>query len=211
MRKIISLIPARDGSTRLPGKNIANFHGKPLIAYTIEKCLPFSDEVYVSSDDQYILDTSEKYGSKIIKRPKEIAGVNSTPKEYIEHFFNLINPDINDIIVLCQPTSPLVNKEYYQQGIEEFKTGCYDTVVSVFEDKRRCYNLDGELLLENEKRLEENGAFYIFSRDTLDREYGIDGVIGFVEVSKLLSIDIDTKDDFIMAELIYGLWKNDKR
>ena len=69
---------ARGGSKGLPGKNIIEFCGKPLIAWTIEHCHDGGiDLVYVSSDNDEILTIGENYGAKSIKRPYEISGDKS--------------------------------------------------------------------------------------------------------------------------------------
>ena len=62
--KIISIIPARGGSKGIPNKNIIDFHGKPLITWTIEQAMDSKmiDEVYVTSDSSQILSIAEGMG-----------------------------------------------------------------------------------------------------------------------------------------------------
>lgn len=66
-KKILCLIPARGGSKGLPGKNIKELNGKPLISYSIEKALklPEIDRVVVSTDDKAIAETAIKYGAEV--------------------------------------------------------------------------------------------------------------------------------------------------
>ena len=73
---IVAIIPARGGSKGILNKNIIDFCGKPLIAWTIEQCLysKYISDVWVTSDSQEILDISERYGAKTIKRPDSISG-----------------------------------------------------------------------------------------------------------------------------------------
>jgi len=70
-----AVILARGGSKGIPGKNIINFCGKPLLAWTIEQCLQAEsvNGVWVSSDDEKILAVAEKYGAQLIERPAEIS------------------------------------------------------------------------------------------------------------------------------------------
>ena len=76
--KFCSIILARGGSKGLPGKNIINFCGKPLLAWTIEHCLEGgAAPVYVSSDSDEILTIAENYGAFKIQRPKRISGDTS--------------------------------------------------------------------------------------------------------------------------------------
>ena len=73
--KIISIIPARGGSKGIPNKNIIDFHGKPLITWTIEQALDSKmiDEVYVTSDSSHILSIAEGMGVHTIKRPSKLS------------------------------------------------------------------------------------------------------------------------------------------
>ena len=65
--KTLAIIPARGGSKRIPRKNIKDFIGKPIIAYSIEKALSCGlfDEVMVSTDDQEIANVAIKYGATV--------------------------------------------------------------------------------------------------------------------------------------------------
>ena len=105
---IIVIIPARGGSKGIPGKNIKNFEGKPLISHSIEYAQDSEliNQIYVSTDDEQIAHISKTAGAKIIKRPSELATDTSTTESAIKHALNNIDKR-PDIIVLLQPTSPL--------------------------------------------------------------------------------------------------------
>ena len=79
----LAVIPARGGSKRLPGKNLRDLNGKPLISWTIEACLKsqYIDQVCVTSDDDDILNIAKSYKVNPIKRPKELSGELSTSYE----------------------------------------------------------------------------------------------------------------------------------
>ena len=81
--KIFAFIFARGGSKGLPGKNIKNFEGKPLISHSIEYALDSKliNEIYVSTDDEQIAHISKTAGAKIIKRPDNISGDTSKSEE----------------------------------------------------------------------------------------------------------------------------------
>lgn len=74
MRRI-AILPARGGSKRLPGKNVVEFFGKPIIGYTIEAALETKlfDRVVVSSDDPRILEVSRRFGAETDERPAHLA------------------------------------------------------------------------------------------------------------------------------------------
>ena len=83
----VAVIPARGGSTRLPHKNIRQLFGKPLIVWSIEACLAAEeiDAVFVSSDDERILQIARDSGAETIERPASLAD-DVTPKiEAIRH------------------------------------------------------------------------------------------------------------------------------
>ena len=108
--KSVAIILARGGSKGIPNKNIVEFCGKPLLAWTVEHCLDGGvDLVYVSSDADKILDVGEKYGARSIKRPEEISGDEATSESGWLHALEVIE-NINgkmDWILAPQVTSPL--------------------------------------------------------------------------------------------------------
>jgi len=74
-RRRVAVIPARGGSVRLPRKNVIEFHGQPIIAYTIKaarQCALF-DRVVVSTDDDEIEEIARRYGAEISRRHAELA------------------------------------------------------------------------------------------------------------------------------------------
>src|SRR4030043_1395576 len=91
-KKIIAIIPARGGSKGIPKKNIINFSGRPLLAWSIEDAKNSSliDAVYVSTDDKEIAKVSQKYGAEVIWRPKEISGDFSPSEDTLKHAINEI-------------------------------------------------------------------------------------------------------------------------
>lgn len=76
----IAIIPARGGSKRLPRKNIIDFFGKPIIAYTVEAALEtrLFDRVFISSEDAEIIKIGARYGAEISQRPSTLATDSAT-------------------------------------------------------------------------------------------------------------------------------------
>ena len=88
---IVAIILARGGSKGLPNKNILNFCGKPLIAWTINNCLDAGiSSVWVSSDSDEILQIASEYGAKKIKRPDNISGDFASSESAWLHAINII-------------------------------------------------------------------------------------------------------------------------
>ncbi len=109
----IAIIPARGGSKGIPGKNTIDFCGKPLVAWSILQALDAGmvQQVYVSSDDDLILDISEAYGASQIRRPAELAGDASASEEALLHALDFISRSGSpepEYIVFLQATSPLM-------------------------------------------------------------------------------------------------------
>ena len=121
--KNICIIPARGGSQRVPKKNIADFHGKPLISYTIKAALKsklFGKHVYVSSDSQAILDIAKKYGAKPIKRPAKIAKDDSPMEAAVFHTLEEVGEKF-DYIAMLFPNFPLRTEEEIVGSFKEVK------------------------------------------------------------------------------------------
>ncbi len=123
----IALIPARVGSMRLPGKNIKNLNGVPLIAYSIRSALDSSifEEVIVSTDSSEIAEIAQDWGAKVPDlRPKEIASSESTDLEWITHAVeNLISIPRTFLgcLAIIRPTNPLRTASTIKRAMEAFK------------------------------------------------------------------------------------------
>jgi N-acylneuraminate cytidylyltransferase len=120
----LAIIPARGGSKRIPRKNIKDFLGKPIIAYSIEaalKCGLF-EEVMVSSDDAEIADIAIKYGAKVpFYRSSETSNDNATTMEVIQEVITEYKNHLNkvfDLICCIYPTAPLIQVKQLKNGLD---------------------------------------------------------------------------------------------
>ncbi len=109
---VVALIPARGGSKGLPRKNVLDFCGKPLIAWSIEQArqTPEVDRVVVSTDDPEIADVARAFGADVpFLRPAELSGDTATSVDVIVHAMDALarNGAPVDILALLEPTSPL--------------------------------------------------------------------------------------------------------
>jgi CMP-N,N'-diacetyllegionaminic acid synthase len=110
--KVLAVIPARSGSKGLPGKNIKELCGKPLIAWSIDaaKGSKYIDKIVVSTDSAEIADIGRKYGAEVpFMRPVELALDTSPGYEVLEHVILTLQEmgDCYHFMVLLEPTSPL--------------------------------------------------------------------------------------------------------
>ncbi len=139
-KKIIGIIPARGGSKGLPGKNIKNLAGKPLIAWSIEqaKKSKLIDKLIVNTDSKEIAKIVQKYGAEVpFLRPKELARDKSSIYDAIFHSLDWFkkNGSNFDIVVLLEPTSPLRRENDIDNAIKLFLKNYKqaDSLVSVGE------------------------------------------------------------------------------
>tara|TARA_Y100000310_G_C20628870_1_gene787488 strand:+ start:299 stop:943 length:645 start_codon:yes stop_codon:yes gene_type:complete len=211
--KIISVILARGGSKGIPSKNIVDLNGKPLISYTIESSLQSNvDETWVSTDSSEIASVSSTYGASVIDRPSDISTDTSQSEEALLHFTD--NHDF-DIMVFIQPTSPLINSEDINKGLEMMDE--YDSVFSVTKEhwiprwtmdvKPFEWEIDNRPMRQDKPETYiENGAFYITKRkNLLESKLRYSGKMGVVEMPLSRSFQIDTFDDLnLINNIIRG-------
>jgi len=132
MKKPLCVVPARGGSKRFPRKNVVPFRGKPLVAWTIEPALESGvfDEVHVSSDDEEIIETAERWGARPIRRPDELGGDRVSAVEVVLHAVES-RPERPDAVYMLLPSSPLRRPETFRHAWERFVESGADALLSV--------------------------------------------------------------------------------
>ena len=224
---IVSIIPARGGSQRIPKKNIKIIAGKPLLAYTIEASLnsKLIDRTYVSTDDNEIAEIARKSGAEIVMRPEKFSKNDSPTEPAMIHAIEWIEEQDReqiDYVVLLQPTSPLRGTDVIDSGIEMALEPDVDSVLSVCEIQNHYLSghfADGYYMCEYESRpfsqsmprkYRENGAFYVTKRDLLlSSKNRISGNTKAIIMNELDSIDIDNEKDLKLVKKIILCLKND--
>ena len=218
--KTVAIILARGGSKEILDKNIIDFCGKPLLAWTIEHCRDGGvDSVYVSSDSDKILEVGEEYGAVSIKRPEEISGDTATSESGWLHALEVIEEKTTNLdwILAPQVTSPLRSTDDIRNGLEIAKSGKFDSLFScsIAEDlffwEESSGNLDSvNYDWRNRKRRQdipkqyiENGSFYLFRPEALRKNNNrFGGRIGVVEMEFWKMFEIDSMDDLKMCEAL---------
>ncbi len=224
---ILGLITARGGSKGLPGKNVKNLMGKPLIAWTIEQALKseYLDRVVVSTEDHQIADISKGYGAEVpFIRPKELATDAASNIDVVIHAVNQLKDDkfLPDSVMLLQPTSPLRRREDIDRAIELFYSSNTDTLVSVHmmvEHPYECLKLEkgGWSYLASPKsnvtRRQEygedffyiNGAIYLAKIDFLleKKTFLVENDTALYFMHPAFGTDIDDIFDFRRAEFYF--------
>jgi CMP-N-acetylneuraminic acid synthetase len=182
MRTIV-IIPARGGSKRLPKKNIFPFKGKPLIGYTIDACkkCSFIEDIFVSSDDQEILNVSTEFGARGLIRPADLAD-DTTPKIVaIRQAANAPEVgalDRDDIVIVAQANSPQITSKQLQEA--------FDLMIQ--------HNL-WEVMSTDSNGV-QNAAFRLVRYHALFNEF-LSAHCGFVVAP---NIDVHTADDLLQLE-----------
>jgi pseudaminic acid cytidylyltransferase len=219
----LAIIPARGGSKRIPRKNIRNFLGKPIIAYSIETALESGlfDEVMVSTDDEEIARVAEKYGAEVpFFRSAETANDHATLADVVEEVKHQYLGKEKSFEYICciLATAPFLNMEYLLKGYKLITDGDADTVRPVVQFP---YPIQRALKLENgrvemfnkefartrsqdlEPAYYDAGQFYWMKFDT-----GLNGPgKGGFEIPGQFVQDIDNEEDWKIAEIKYRLIK----
>lgn len=219
--KIATIILARGESKGIPNKNIIDFCGKPLIAWTIEQAKNSNmanEHIYVSSDDHMILGIAEDYGAIPIERPARFATDAATSESALQHAIKWSHQDF-DAIVFLQPTSPIRTSDDIDNAIKLYLEKEYDSLFSAIELEDFCGWLVhstscGDKLLpaydyrDRQRRQDkkdtyylENGSIYIFKPEILfDNDNRLGGDIGIYPMEKYKQYEIDEWDDLGICE-----------
>lgn len=217
---LLAIICARGGSKGIPRKNIRNFCGKPLIAWTIEsaKQSKFVTRCILSSEDSEIIEVSKGFGCEApFVRPKELA-LDDTPG--IEPVLHAIeNLPRYEYVMLLQPTSPLRTSDDIDNLFSQCLSSSSPCCVSVSEAENHPF-LTYELRSERRSLIPFCGSFQdAISRQNLPKAYALNGAIYVAKTQWLLenksfltaetsayimpksrSFDVDDFDDFTAAE-----------
>lgn len=227
--RIIAAILARGGSKGLPGKNIIDLGGKPLLAWTVEAALESEtiDTVVVSTDYEDIREAGLVAGAEApFLRPAELAGDKAHTPDATKHVVDYYEEEMGktyDIVITLQPTSPFRTGKHIDEAVEQFVADpTLDSLISVkkqeyppwwmfqfegnrlvpafhFQDGVNVFNLERQ---QFPSVYRPNGATYV----TWVRYLAETGSIvnpqnnGYYEMSMEDSVDIDTPADYYAAQ-----------
>jgi len=231
MSKAIAIIPARGGSKRIPKKNIKLFHGKPLIAYSIETALASGlfEKVVVSTDDAEVAAVAQEYGAEVpFMRPKELSDDFATSGDAVKHAIAFLGDRGESYDYLCTiyATAPLLEARYLCEGLEKLKNSDVCMAFSVtsmpFPIQRtfkitkdgRCEMFWPEYYASRSQDLEEAyqdaGQFYWrnLHKKPKDIPFGSESIP--IVLPRYLVQDIDTLEDWKRAEVMYEALHQDR-
>jgi CMP-N-acetylneuraminic acid synthetase len=130
--KPICVVPARGGSKRFPRKNVAPLAGKPLLAWTVEPAVASGlfDAVWVSSEDEAILEEAERWGGEPLRRAGDLGGDLVSVVDVALDALDRVG-DGADAVYLMLPTSPLRSPETIRRAWARFEESGADALLSV--------------------------------------------------------------------------------
>lgn len=223
----ICIIPARGGSKRIPRKNIKDFLGKPIIAYSIEAALKSGifDEVMVSTDDREIAEIGLRYGASVPflrsdKTSNDYATTSDVMNEVIDWYSK--NGQKFDVICCIYATAPFVTPEKLIQASDMLKDGDFDSAFTctafsypvlrglVIDDKGRIAMKWPEYRNSRSQDLpqfyHDAGQFYFATMEAFRKANGFWGEnTAPIVVSELEVQDLDTPTDWALAEMKFKL------
>lgn len=198
---VLAITPARGGSKGIPGKNIKDVAGKPLIAWTIEaaKRSKLIDRYVVSTEDAAIAAVARDCGAEVLDRPLELATDEATTLAVLEHAISVIPCDT---IVVLQATSPVRTPGLIDECIEEFIENKYDSLATGFICKYAEYAKNDKRRQDIEGFFYDDGNVYVIKADLLVKGDRYGENIGRKIISKPESVDIDDNFDLWLAEKV---------
>lgn len=222
----VAIIPARIGSKRIPRKNIKNFLGQPIIAYSIQAALETKifNRVIVSTDSQELANIAVSYGAEVpFIRPIELSDDFTGTDAVVLHALNwLINQGVNMQYVCCiYATAPFINSDYIKNGLELLKQ---ENATSAFTVTTYSYPIHRSLKINEHNRLlmmwpdymnvrsqdisiayHDAGQFYWANVKNylIEKKLFSQDAIPIILPSYLVQ-DIDTEEDWQRAEAMYA-------
>ena len=226
MMKMLAVITARGGSKRIPRKNVKEFCGKPILAYSIEAAIGAGifDTVMVSTEDEKIAEIAKQYGAEVpFYRSEQTAGDYATTNDVLlevleEYEKRGMHFDIGCCIY---PTAPFVTAEKLKKALEKLTNSDADTLIPVvsfsYPPQRAMVQEDGKLVFRYPQYLDSRsqdlipqyhdvGQFYLFKTEAFrkSRKLMVGNIIP-MEISEMEVQDIDNQVDWELAELKYRL------
>jgi pseudaminic acid cytidylyltransferase len=222
----IAVIPARGGSKRIPRKNIKEFGGKPMIAWSIEaaKVSGLFDRVIVSTDDSEIAEVAKQFGAEIpFERPAELSNDHAGTTEVVAHATRWAQETWLDLEAVCciYATAPFVLVSDLQRGWQALDSGDWDYAFAVTDFAAPIFR--------SFKQSTEGGVEMFYPEHFLTRSQDLPTALhdaaqfywgrpqAWIEGRRVFDRrsfpvviprwrvqDIDTEEDWIRAELMFG-------
>ncbi|MBQ7926857.1 MAG: pseudaminic acid cytidylyltransferase [Lachnospiraceae bacterium] len=229
--KMLAIITARGGSKRIPRKNIKEFCGKPILAYSIEAALGTGlfDTVMVSTEDEEIAQVAREYGAQVpfyrsAATADDFATTNDVLLEVLEEYEK--RGEHFDMACCIYPTAPFITADKIKSAVEKLQASDADTLIPVvafsYPPQRAMIEMEGRLVFEYPQYLDSRsqdltphyhdaGQFYVFRTEAFrkNKKLMVGNIIPFALSEKEVQ-DIDNQTDWELAEMKYHLMKEDR-
>ncbi|GDY33667.1 acylneuraminate cytidylyltransferase family protein [Gandjariella thermophila] len=218
-QQVLAVVPARGDSRSFPGKNLAPFLGRPLVAHTVATAAAAGGvhRVVVTTDDDRIAAVAAGAGADVVRRPTELATATSRTVDGVLHALGTLGVDDRTVVVLVQPTSPLRTPADIDECLDRYPG--HGSVVQVTAAEsghhpwKACLLVDGTLRpchdwadLESPRQLlpavlRPTGGVYVLRAADLarHRRFFVPEVLP-QRVPEDRAVDIDTAADLHLAE-----------
>jgi N-acylneuraminate cytidylyltransferase len=222
---VLTIIPARGGSKAIPRKNLVEFGGKPVLAWSIEQARDAKqiNRIVVSTDDAEITAVAKQYGAEVVTRPAAISGDTASSEAALVHVLDTLETEEQyrpDLIVFLQATSPLRGENDLDAAIDQLRAEGADSLVSVGPFHGFVWEIrDGVPKpmtydpLNRPRRQDipaeyvaENGSFFIFKPEIL-RKFNsrLGGKIAVYRQSLVDSFEINEPEDMPLLHAMLRL------
>ena len=219
---VISIIPARGGSQRVPGKNLISVNGRPLLAWSVEASLSAASvaRTFVTTNDPEIADEARRCGAEIVIRPDSLSGHTASSESALLHALDHLRETEGldpEVVVFLQATSPLRREGDIDGAVDLLLRENADSLLSVsptpgflWQVEDGCptpltfdpWNRPRSQELEN-RYVTENGSIYVF-RTALLRETNcrLGGKIVPYFQPAICAVDIDHPQDVAIVDTL---------
>lgn len=218
IKDFIALVPIKAVSERVPGKNMRDFNGRPLLHYILETLeqIPEIAQISINTDSEKAAEYASRFSKVLIhERPIELRGGHITMNAIIA--YELARLD-GEHFLQTHATNPLLSSKTIQNAIEAYQESWpeADALFTALEHRSRFYDENRKAINHDPARLintqdlnpiyEENSCLYLFSREAFyaagQNRLGTRPML--YPMGKIESQDIDTEEDFLLAE---NLWR----
>jgi CMP-N-acetylneuraminic acid synthetase len=225
--KIVLHIPAREGSKRVPRKNMRSMNGQPMISYVIDAALAadVTDDIYVNTDAEEIITyVSSTYPNiKIYQRDPELANDKASSDQFNSDIIHALQPDT---LIMINPVCPLIEAGDIQKALEYYRKSDCDTLITSESTQMQTFcdgkpiniSLDEQLApsQENGRITILNWAITIWEAKSFLNRMDTKGfaVLGdkreFFDIDPLKAIKVSEEKDFLFASLLIQTQQHQK-
>lgn len=207
MTDTLLIVPARGGSRGVPRKNVRPLNGRPLLCHVLDTCRTLPVDVVVSTDDEEIAMVARRAGVDVLMRPPELATDQATLDPVVWHAMTTVEAHY-DYVGTVQPTSPYLTAATIRRCLDLVRDGA-DTALTVRDARGLFWRGPLNAPTERPKMVnrqyldqvwQQNGACVVSRRHAVTPSSRYGAKVQLVEVHGREALDVDTLEDWAVAE-----------